>query len=660
MNDTYRAADCFLHCLGEFVRDPDADPMATRAKREKALASEAIALNEALKKAILESAGNPRSLPRHIRNSLATLEQLLHTWIERQGWNELLGKDGSAYLEKKWKQYYLDVELSFYRVLVDWCAGEDAKPDPEASEKAHWAETKLGLCPTRTLSDDEGRRLALEANDRRWNASMLGSGRQSFTPEEFDAFQLAHRNIADFVGRANAEARDEMILAPSKVETPVWETADNACLALRRHREATEDAQAEADFLLALKRLEEVLTKDGEDIAENGRTVGTPGFEVSSSLVRLVKAMQVKDVLAYSDALGALRVALNEISESERTAEAIRAAQAPSPNSTSGSPGATERERGPDAPLAQPAPEPRFPAETTPPEVPCGQGERNGSSTLSAHLGRLNQGGDQSIPPPCTECPSLEDWTRQLRDILSRLHRQATGYDPALPDDDAGIAKVLIFTTLTELKEALDTPAPPLPGDVMTAYLRAQNLVRPLHKDRDGAYTNTPDVGAAIERLIKPDGAQSIEKLIGLLPSLSSGPSNNPSATPSDSVGPTVGEQSTATPSKEAKTRENLTPPSIPTPQINYETIYAALVNANKLRPARLVKFMADRVTASHAEVLNGVYEGSERAWETIKSLVNRTNNALLDLRGSEQATARRLKFKAADLTVVKIVKSER
>jgi hypothetical protein len=104
---------------------------------------------------------------------------------------------------------------------------------------------------------------------------------------------------------------------------------------------------------------------------------------------------------------------------------------------------------------------------------------------------------------------------------------------------------------------------------------------------------------------------------------------------------------------------ESLRPAAEPAaaPEIDYEAIVAALLNANRVKPSRLVKLMSDRLAASCEDILEEVCQGDAQTWEAVKSLVNRTNNALHELKGPVEAMARRLKFKAADLTVTKIIK---
>jgi hypothetical protein len=96
------------------------------------------------------------------------------------------------------------------------------------------------------------------------------------------------------------------------------------------------------------------------------------------------------------------------------------------------------------------------------------------------------------------------------------------------------------------------------------------------------------------------------------------------------------------------------TPPST---EIDFVAIHAALIADGKVDPARLVKLMKDRQSSTRSEIIDLVYDKEDRAWGTIKSLVNRTNNALLDLPDPVKAMARRLKFKTGDYTVVRVIK---
>jgi GGDEF domain-containing protein len=119
----------------------------------------------------------------------------------------------------------------------------------------------------------------------------------------------------------------------------------------------------------------------------------------------------------------------------------------------------------------------------------------------------------------------------------------------------------------------------------------------------------------------------------------------------------------------QAKSSGDQTPP--PAPGIDYGAIYTTLLNKDMTKPAQLVKFIGSKagktsatdqkvlVSANHKEILDGVYEGSEKEWSTIKSLVNRTNNALFDLDEPVKAMAQRLKFKTADFSVIMEIKPE-
>lgn len=105
---------------------------------------------------------------------------------------------------------------------------------------------------------------------------------------------------------------------------------------------------------------------------------------------------------------------------------------------------------------------------------------------------------------------------------------------------------------------------------------------------------------------------------------------------------------------REAAAQPPLTPPA--PVEIDYDALCVALASGNHMMSVRLVRFMADRATASYVDVLEGVYDGSDRGWGTVKVLVNRTNNRLAALTGPVAMMARRLKFRAADLTVLRII----
>lgn len=94
--------------------------------------------------------------------------------------------------------------------------------------------------------------------------------------------------------------------------------------------------------------------------------------------------------------------------------------------------------------------------------------------------------------------------------------------------------------------------------------------------------------------------------------------------------------------------------------EIDYDKIYSFMIQEKQGIPARLLRFMADRIVATHQEVLDGVYDGDSRAWDTIKTQVTRLNNWLAKCMHPDiKSDARRLKFnsKAGDYTVSKCVK---
>jgi hypothetical protein len=61
----------------------------------------------------------------------------------------------------------------------------------------------------------------------------------------------------------------------------------------------------------------------------------------------------------------------------------------------------------------------------------------------------------------------------------------------------------------------------------------------------------------------------------------------------------------------------------------------------------KLIRFMKDKTGVTHQEILDAVYEGSEREWPTIKTLVNRTNNKIVESMRVLKIGGPRLHFKA-------------
>jgi hypothetical protein len=89
--------------------------------------------------------------------------------------------------------------------------------------------------------------------------------------------------------------------------------------------------------------------------------------------------------------------------------------------------------------------------------------------------------------------------------------------------------------------------------------------------------------------------------------------------------------------------------PAVGGPEIDYDVLRDTLLRQGQRLVSRLVWFMRYRRAASFADVEGEVFEG-ERADSSIRSLVNRTNNAV---RGLEP----RLSFSAPDRQVLKHVK---
>jgi hypothetical protein len=66
---------------------------------------------------------------------------------------------------------------------------------------------------------------------------------------------------------------------------------------------------------------------------------------------------------------------------------------------------------------------------------------------------------------------------------------------------------------------------------------------------------------------------------------------------------------------------------------------------------------MKDRTGATHQEILDAVYDREEREWATIKTLVNRTNNKILDAMSKLKISGPRLEFKT-DLRAYRVTKN--
>jgi hypothetical protein len=90
---------------------------------------------------------------------------------------------------------------------------------------------------------------------------------------------------------------------------------------------------------------------------------------------------------------------------------------------------------------------------------------------------------------------------------------------------------------------------------------------------------------------------------------------------------------------------------------IDYGAIAVALLAGNRSLSARLVEHMAGRDASRFDEIIDRVYEGEDKTWGAVRTLVNRTNNSLFDLEGDVRAAARQLRFVVADHVVMKRVK---
>lgn len=94
--------------------------------------------------------------------------------------------------------------------------------------------------------------------------------------------------------------------------------------------------------------------------------------------------------------------------------------------------------------------------------------------------------------------------------------------------------------------------------------------------------------------------------------------------------------------------------------ELDYEVIYAYLTEEGHRVGATFVRFMAKYRTATHQEILDGVYTGEWREWESIATRVKEVNSSLACcLEPEVKPHARRLSFIISDrdMTVVKKVK---
>jgi hypothetical protein len=97
-----------------------------------------------------------------------------------------------------------------------------------------------------------------------------------------------------------------------------------------------------------------------------------------------------------------------------------------------------------------------------------------------------------------------------------------------------------------------------------------------------------------------------------------------------------------------------LAPPSAAS-EIDFEAIAIALAKKNQRGPSKLVSYMSAKQSAQLDYVLYECTNGNTR--EAVKSLVNRTNNELLELKGPLKSMASRLKFRISDALVFRDIK---
>ena len=86
-------------------------------------------------------------------------------------------------------------------------------------------------------------------------------------------------------------------------------------------------------------------------------------------------------------------------------------------------------------------------------------------------------------------------------------------------------------------------------------------------------------------------------------------------------------------------------------PPIDFDAVAESLLREKQAAPSRLVKFMKDRSVATFQDVMDEVC-GGERRETTVRTLVNRTNNHLHDLKS-------RLSFSTKDSQVIRDIAPE-
>ncbi len=104
-----------------------------------------------------------------------------------------------------------------------------------------------------------------------------------------------------------------------------------------------------------------------------------------------------------------------------------------------------------------------------------------------------------------------------------------------------------------------------------------------------------------------------------------------PPVKPTEATAPPSPTEPTEAPSPAAS-------PSAPSesPPIDFEALAARLLQDHRARPAALVRFMSDRKAASFEDIGDSIYRDTRPPVdETIRALVNRTNNHLRELRSA-------------------------
>jgi hypothetical protein len=81
-----------------------------------------------------------------------------------------------------------------------------------------------------------------------------------------------------------------------------------------------------------------------------------------------------------------------------------------------------------------------------------------------------------------------------------------------------------------------------------------------------------------------------------------------------------------------------------------YDLLYTYIVMEGRSKEASLLRFMSNRYCATYQEILDGVYKGKKREWETVATLVKRLKRTLSECTDPEvKEYARKLRFYCSD-----------